>query len=136
MAMAKGIQADACSMDAVVESNLDLDSYDLIGLGSGVYRESLSPKLYRAVEGWNWQDRKVFVFSTSGVGLKFYNRPLVKLLHANGAKVLGSFACKGYFVAKDFTEKKIFDWMGKRAHGHPNGDDLRKAEEFAISLMG
>ena len=35
------------------ETNIavDLDSYDLIGFGSGVYNESLSPILYKAVEG-------------------------------------------------------------------------------------
>lgn len=38
------------------ETNIavDLDSYDLIGFGSGVYNESLSPILYKAVEGWGY----------------------------------------------------------------------------------
>ena len=70
----------------------------------------------------------------SGVGMKFYNKPLVKLLESKGAINKGSFACKGSFIAKDFTDKKIFDLMGKLSQGHPNDRELKKAEKFIERL--
>jgi len=115
-------------------SAVDIESYDLIGFGSGVYRESLSPKLYRLVDGMNLRGKNVFVFSTSGVGLKFYNNKLIKLLASKGAVSLGSFACKGSFVAQKFTDNKVFDVLSRLSQGHPNDRDFKEAERFIIRV--
>ncbi len=50
--------------------DINIENYNFIGFGSGVYRESLSPKLYRLVEKLNLRGKDVFVFSTSGIGMK------------------------------------------------------------------
>lgn len=115
-------------------NDINIENYNLIGIGSGVYKESLSPKMYRLVDELNFKGKNIFVFSTSGVGMKFYNKPLVKLLESKGAINKGSFACKGSFIAKDFTDKKIFDLMGKLSQGHPNDRELKKAEKFIERL--
>ena len=60
--------------------DVDLEKYTLIGFGSGVYMEKLSPKLYKLVDKMDLNGKNVFVFSTSGVGMKFYNKSLIKLL--------------------------------------------------------
>jgi flavodoxin len=114
--------------------NVNMDGYDLIGFGSGVYRESLSPKLSRLVDHLDVQGKKVFVYSTSGAGLKYYNNPLVKQLESKGAINKGSFACKGSFAAKEFTENRIFDLIGKLSQGHPNKKDFKKAERFITKI--
>jgi len=114
--------------------DINTGNYNLIGFGSGVYRESLSPKLFRLVERLNLKDKNVFVFSTSGVGMKFYNWSLIKLLKSKGAIIKGSFACKGSFDAKEFTQKKIFDIMGRLSKGHPNEKDIEKAQRFIMKL--
>lgn len=88
--------------------DLELEKYSLIGFGSGVYKESLSPKLFRLVERLDLKGKHVFVFSTSGVGLKFYNKKLIDLLVSKGAINKGSFACKGSFVPREFTNIKVF----------------------------
>lgn len=125
-----------CNLINIKDINdINTEGYDLIGFGSGVYRESLSPKVTRVVEKLNLKDKNVFVFSTSGVGMKFYNNSLIKLLNSKGAINKGSFACKGSFVAKEFTNKKIFDIMGKLSQGHPNNKDFKKASEFIIGLV-
>lgn len=111
-------------------SNVDIESYDLIGFGSGVYRESMSPKLLGLVDKLNVRGKNVFVFSTSGVGMKFYNNKLMKLLISKGAINRGSYACKGSFVAREFTNNKIFDFMGRLSQGHPNDKDFKEAERF------
>ncbi len=116
-------------------SDLDIESYDLIGFGSGVYKESFSPKLFKLVDKLNLAGKNVFVFSTSGVGMKLYNNRLIKLLESKGAINKGSFACKGSFIAKDFTNKKLFNIMGRLSQGHPNQRDFKEAEGFIIRVL-
>lgn len=111
-------------------SDIDIEKYNLIGFGSGVYKESLSPKLFKLVDKLNLIGKDVFVFSTSGVGAKFYNNKLIKLLVSKGAINKGSFACKGSFVAQEFTSNKIFDMIGRLSQRHPNDKDFKEAEKF------
>jgi len=116
-------------------SDVDIENYNLIGFGSGVYRESLSPKLFKLVDKLNLRGKNVFVFSTSGVGMKFYNSKLIKLLVSKGAITKGSFACKGSFVAQEFTNNKIFDIIGRLSQGHPNDKDTKEAERFMARVV-
>lgn len=111
-------------------TDVDIENYNLIGFGSGVYKESLSPKLFRLVEKMDLRGKNVFVFSTSGVGMKFYNKKLIKILVTKGAVNIGSFACKGSFVAQEFTTNKLFDIIGRLSQGHPNDRDFKEADRF------
>lgn len=115
--------------------DINLDNYHLIGFGSGVYKESMSPNLFKLVDNMNLTGKNVFVFSTSGVGMKYYNNSLIKLLELKGAINKGSFACKGYFNAKEFTNKKIFEIMSKLSQGHPNQKDYKNAERFLDKIL-
>lgn len=115
--------------------NINLDNYDLIGFGSGVYVESLSPKLFTIIEKLELKDKNVFVFSTSGVGMKYYNKKLIKILISKGAINKGSFACKGSFKARDFSNNKVFHIIGKLTKGHPSHKDLKNAEKFFVNMI-
>ena len=115
--------------------SVDIESCDLIGFGSGVYKESLSPKLFKLVEKLNLEGKRFFVFSTSGIGMKFYNNKLIRFLVSKGAISMGSFACKGSFTAWDFTKNKIFDVMGRLSQGHPNNRDFEEAGRFIGSIV-
>ena len=112
-----------------------IEDYDLIGFGSGVYKETISSKLFDYVEKLNLRGKDVFVFSTSGVGMKFYNKKLIHLLESRGAICKGSFACKGSFNSREFSDNKIFELMSKFAMGHPNNEDLIKAEKFVERIV-
>lgn len=127
------INADLINLKNIKE--IETDNYDLIGFGSGVYKEKLAPQLLNCIQKLNLKDKKVFVFSTSGIGMKFYNNELVKLLASKGAINKGSFACKGNLVAQEFSNNKIFDIVGRLSQGHPNDKDLRKAEEFIEKVV-
>lgn len=116
-------------------NDVDIKDYNLIGFGSGVYRESMAPQLFRLVENLNLRDKNVFVFSTSGVGIKFYNRKLIKLLESKGAINKSSFACKGSFVAQQFTNKKLFAIIGRLSQNHPNDKDFEKAKKFIERVL-
>ena len=80
-------------------------------------------------------DKNVFVFSTSGVGMKFYNNNLIKHLESKGAINKGSYACKGSFIAREFTNIKVFDVMARLSQGHPNDRDFREAERFILRVL-
>lgn len=112
-----------------------IDNYDLIGFGSGVYKERMASQLFSCVESLRLKGKSTFVFSTSGVGKKFYNKKLIRLLELKGAKCKGSFACKGSFISKDFSDNKIFEFMSKFAQGHPNYKDLSEAERFIKKIV-
>lgn len=128
--MADEISAVLVNIRDMKDSVIEIDHFDLIGFGSGVYRESLSPKISKFAEKLNLVEKNVFVFSTSGVGLKFYNDKLIKDLESKGAKNRGSFASKGYFVATEFTQNKIFNLVSGVSKGHPNERDFAKARKF------
>ncbi|ERI94661.1 flavodoxin family protein [Clostridiales bacterium oral taxon 876 str. F0540] len=130
---AEKIDADLINLKNSKEINID--GYDLIGFGSGVYRESMSPQLFNFVEKMKLENKKVFVFSTSGVGLTFYNNKLIKLLKSKGAVCRGSFACKESFVSKEFSNNKMFEFMSKFAEGHPNNKDFSKAAKFITKTV-
>ena len=113
----------------------DISSYDLIGFGSGVYREDLSPQVYRLIERLELSGKNVFVFSTSGIGMTFYNKRLYRHLSRKGALPAGSFACKGSFTASDFSKNRIFHLLGKSAEGHPDDKDLSDARKFILKII-
>ncbi|MDF2543015.1 MAG: flavodoxin [Herbinix sp.] len=104
----KKINADLLNLKN--SKNIMIDEYDFIGFGSGVYKESMAPQIFKCVDKLNLMNKDVFVFSTSGVGMRYYNMKLIKLLEAKGARCKGSFACKGSFVSRDFSDNKIFEF--------------------------
>ncbi len=115
--------------------DIDIEQYDLIGFGSGIYHESMAPQIFRCAEQLKLEKKDVFIFSTSGVGMTFYNKRLIKLCKEKGANCRGSFACKGSFQSKDFCENKVFELMGNLSQGHPSSKDIRKAERFIDRVM-
>ncbi len=127
--------ADCDLIDIIGNVPVQIEGYDLIGFGSGVYKESISPRLLKVISVLDLTDKPVFVFSTSGVGLKAYNRSLIRSLEAKGAKVRGSFACRGSFIAEEFTNVRIFALMSRLAKGHPNRRDFKEAEKFILGLV-
>ncbi|MEA5094298.1 MAG: flavodoxin domain-containing protein [Sedimentibacter saalensis] len=107
----------------------DVNNYDLVGFGSGVYNQKMHPSIFKAIEKSNLQNKNTFVFSTSAVGIKKYNNDAIKLLLDKNAKVVGSFSCRGFFTTK------ILDIFGGTAKGHPNNVDFQNAEKFAEKIM-
>lgn len=130
---AKKINADLVNLK---ESNdVKVDNYDLIGFGSGVYRESLSPKLISCAETLDLKGKNVFVFSTSGIGAKFYNGKMQKIFKAKGAVCKGSFSCKGYYNSTETKKNIMFEFLRKLSMGHPNDKDISKAEKFIENVV-
>ena len=95
----------------------------------------MAPQIFRCVEQSKLDRKEVFVFSTSGVGMALYNKRLIKLCKEKGANLRGSFACKGSFHSRDFSENKVFELLGKLSQGHPSSKDIKKAERFIERVL-
>ena len=119
----------------------ELQGYDLMGFGSGIYSEKhheslldLADRLPQATGG------RAFIFSTSGapsmalrgeqlgVTTKRFHSELRDKLQAKGYAIVGEFLCAG------LNTNSFLRYFGGLNKGHPDADDLRHAEEFAKRL--
>ena len=119
----------------------ELQRYDLVGFGSGIYSDKHHGSLLNLVEKLpQVNNKKAFIFSTSGAPafaldgghLEDYaetaHLPLREKLQSKGYTIVGEFMCPGYNTNKFL---KAFGGLNK---GRPNTEDLKHAEEFARKL--
>ncbi len=126
---AKTLEAEV-KAPAQVDPNT-LGDYDLLGFGSGIafgkhYKDllDLADKLPQI------SDKKAFIFSTSGQTGKTnkFHQKLREELMSKGFTILKEFNCAGFDT---YGALKIFGGIQK---GHPDEEDLKQAEAFALSL--
>ncbi|MBC7965059.1 MAG: flavodoxin family protein [Fuerstia sp.] len=110
--------------------NLDLNHYELLGLGSGIYFGRHHTSLGKLVDSWQPPARRVFIFSTAGLPFLrwFQHASLRRRLVKQGCKVVAEFCCRGWDTVGPL-------WlMGGINRKHPNTNDLNRALEFARHL--
>ena len=111
----------------------ELQEYNLIGLGSGIYSAKhhkslldLADKLPKVT------DKKAFIFSTSAIlGDKKVAKDhsiLRRKLQSKGYIIVDEFACKG------FNTNSFLKYFGGMNKSRPNAEDLKDAQEFAQNL--
>jgi len=108
----------------------ELQDYDLIGFGSGIYSAKHHESLLELADELPEVDNKeAFLFSTAGITGKSKaskdHTTLREKLESKGYIIIDEFQCKG-FNTNSFL--RLFGGMNK---GRPNDRDLRNAEEFA-----
>ena len=113
----------------------ELQGYDLVGFGSGIYGGKAHKDMLKLADNLpQVKNKKAFVFSTSGGGTTQYMAKTHKLLkeklQSKGYIIVDEFTCKGF---NTFAFLRLFGGMNK---GRPNSDDLILAEEFALRLKG
>lgn len=109
---------------------LNLDDYETIGLGSGIYFGKHHPKLFEVVEKLNSSQQDVFIFSSRGNPfLGKYHFPLRDALCKKNKRIIGEFSVRGY----DETGPWVI--IGGGHKGKPNEKDLKKAVRFAQKMM-
>jgi len=126
-------------LDAKIASPKDvdpkeIDKYDLVGFGSGIYSATVHKELLGLVENISkLSNAKAFIFSTAGITSESKTRKdhqkLQEKLEEKGCTVIGNFQCKG-FNTNSFL--KFFGGMNK---GRPNAKDLRNAQIFAQDVV-
>ncbi len=90
---------------------------DILFLGGAVYAAGINKQLKEFIHSISGKTKKVAVFSTSAILPSAYPQ-MKKILESNGIPVANDeFHCRGEF---------------SRLHkGHPNGNDLSEAKQFA-----
>ena len=109
----------------------ELQEYDLIGFGSGIYggkhHKSLFDIVDRAPQVTN---RKAFIFSTCAIQREVANNhaALREELQSKGYRIVDEFGCRG------FNTNSFIKYFGGMNKGRPNAEDLKNAEGFAQNL--
>jgi flavodoxin len=115
----------------------ELQEYDLIGLGSGIYGYQHHQALFDLADKLPpVTNRKAFIFSTSGATREFAidhsiddpHSPLREKLQSKGYTIVDEFNCKG------FNTNSFLKLLGGMNKGRSNADDLQHAEAFAQNL--
>ncbi|MGZ8887674.1 MAG: flavodoxin family protein [Nitrososphaeraceae archaeon] len=126
-AMAAKIGADVRNSKDV--NPIDINNYDIIGFGSGVYRGRLHSEISDIIDNLTYQNnKKSFIFSTTG-SLSYSRLAHDKfnpLLTKKGFKIIGEFFCLGFDTA--LTKEGI-------NKGKPDKQDLENAERFIKSIL-
>ena len=110
----------------------EINNYDLIGFGSGIYfwrHHRVLIDFAKKLPLVN--NKKSFIFSTFGFKNPFidFHKPLRNILLQKGFKILSEFSCPGFDT---YGPLKIFGGINK---GRPNDKDLKRAEEFVQNLL-
>ena len=126
-AMATKIEANFKEVKHV--NTEDINNYDIIGFGSGVYNGRFHKNLSEIIDKIPHQDnKKSFIFSTTGS--LSYSRlahdRFSPLLIKKGFRIIGEFSCLGFDTA--ITSEGI-------NKGRPNKQDLENAEIFIESIL-
>ena len=111
----------------------ELQEYDLIGFGSGIYGGKHHELLLDLADNLpQVTNKKVFIFSTSAIirGAKVAkdHSQLREKLQTKGYIIVDEFGCKG------FNTNSFMKYFGGMNKGRPNAEDLKHAEIFAQNL--
>jgi flavodoxin len=111
----------------------ELQDYDLIGFGSGIYGAQHHKSLLDLADKLpQVNNRNAFIFSTSAIineaKVAKDHSLLREKLQSKGYMIVDEFACKG------FNTNSFLKYFGGMNKGRPNAKDLKDAEEFAQNL--
>jgi flavodoxin len=108
----------------------DLDKYDLIGFGSGIYNGKHHISLFKLLESIKKQNiKKAFIFSTATIRYKKMHEALREELISKGFNIIDEFICRGFM---DYSFIRYF--FGGLNKKRPNEKDLNNARDFAINI--
>jgi len=133
MAIAEKINASVINVTDI-KTPIELDSFDLIGFGAGIDSGKHYPEMLKFADTLNnIQNKKAFIFSTSGV---YTYKKMVKdhtalrtLLQNKGFKIVDEFGCKG------LNTNSILKYFGGMNKSRPNSEDIKNAKTFAEKLL-
>jgi len=112
----------------------ELQKYDLIGFGSGIYGAEHHRSLLDLADDLPpVTGKNAFIFSTSAIMGKSKiaedHSSLREKLESKGYTIVDEFSCKG------FNTNSFLKFFGGMNRGRPNEKDLKSAEDFAKRMM-
>lgn len=106
-----------------------IQKYDLIGFGSGIYSSNFHQTILDLVDKiTDLKDKRVFIFSTSGVIYERCHSVMKQKLLEKNAVIVDEFFCKG------LNKNSFLKYFGGMNKGRPNKEDLERAVVFARKL--
>ena len=110
------------------------EAYDLVGFGAGIDSGKHYPQMLEFADKLqNVQNKKAFIFSTSGVysakKMLKDHKALRIILENKGFKIIGEFGCKG------FNTNSVLKYLGGMNKGCPGKEDIKNAEKFGENLI-
>ncbi len=107
----------------------NLQEYNIIGFGSGIYGGKHHKLLLDLADNLpQVTNTKAFIFSTSATLTAKDHLKLREKLQSKGYMIVDEFSCKG------FNTNSFLKYFGGMNKGRPNVEDLKHAEEFAQNL--
>lgn len=125
-AMARGREVDL--VDVTACTAFDPGRYDAVGFASGIYYGKFHDRVLAFARQYLPQGGRTFFVFTGGAPRAGNDKAMHALAREKGAQVLGTYFCKGYDTFGPFR------LVGGVAKGHPDADELRRAEEFYDGL--
>lgn len=127
-ALATELSADLVPVADV--QTMDLASYDLVGIGSGIYFGRHHESILCFAESLIRPHSRVFVFSTAGLPWlwKFQHAALRRLLEGKGCLLVGEFCCPGWDT---YGPLRLIGGIYRR---RPHERDLARARRFAQEM--
>jgi flavodoxin len=139
--------AKVLDADIKTPSQVDLEEiqyYDLVGFGSGIYDGKHHSALLELTDKLpQVTDNNAFIYSTSFNIWEFKksHSSLREKLESKGYKIVDELNCAGWDTNSDYNSGIILaavsfvvKLLGGLHKGRPNAKDLKKAEEFAQHL--
>lgn len=125
-AIAKKYNAETVSIENA--ETIDLSGYEIVGLAAGI----AFGKFYKRMEEFAAKipsGKQVFLLYTCGNPSSGYVKSITRTLESNGAKVMGSYGCKGYDTYGPFK------LVGGIAKGHPTEEEIIGAVAFYDKII-
>ncbi len=131
-------QEDVDLIEVGYKTIIDLSSYELTILGSGIYLGHVCIQIIDMVRNsTNFPPKFAFFYSRQRKE-PYPNafKPIKEIFESNGSEFLGEFNCLGEdfspYTNEEFTDaQENFERQGF----HPNKEDLKDAKVFAKSLI-
>lgn len=124
-AMAEAIDAELLSIADAKERATE--TWDLLGIGSGIFFASHHQSLLRFCEQWPQPPNAVFLFSTAGLPSLgwFWHSSLRSILKRQQIPILAEASFPGWDTVGPLK------WIGGIQQGRPKASDLERAATFA-----
>ena len=117
-------------IDVSLTKVAELESYECIGVASGVYYSKFAKPLMEYLESHLPIDKEVFAIYTYGKESDSYTKDVKNLVKEKHGVFLGEYGCYG------FDTFGPFKLVGGLQKGHPNNDEILGAVRFFKRIQG
>lgn len=120
---------DVTLLDAKSLILKDLQSYDLIGVASGIFYGKMHKSVLKFLDNNLPERKKTFIMYTSGSHKETYGSDAEKIIRLKNSTVVGKYSCRGFDTFGPF---KLIGGIQKE---HPDQSDIDGAVNFLRPYM-